>query len=49
MMAEIILCKMLHTLTSSAFWTPEVEENPDNVVLNSRQGVAAEYLAGKAG
>ena len=29
--------------------TPEVEEFPDNVVLDSRQGVAVEYLVGKAG
>ena len=28
---------------------PEVEEYPDNVVLDSRQGVAVEYLVGKAG
>ena len=28
---------------------PEVEEYPDNVVLDSRQGVAIEYLVGKAG
>ena len=28
---------------------PEVEEYPDNVVLDSRQGVADEYLVGKAG
>ncbi len=27
---------------------PEVEEYPDNVVLDSRQGVAIEYLVGKA-
>ena len=28
---------------------PEVEEYPENVVLDSRQGVAIEYLVGKAG
>ena len=28
---------------------PEVEEYPDNVVLDSRQGVAVKYLVGKAG
>ncbi len=28
---------------------PKVEEYPDNVVLNSRQRVAIEYLVGKAG
>ena len=28
---------------------PEVEEYPDNIVLDSRQGVAVEYLVGKAG
>ena len=28
---------------------PEVEEYPNNVVLDSRQGVAVEYLVGKAG
>lgn len=28
---------------------PQVEEYPDNVVLDSRQGVAIEYLVGKAG
>ena len=27
---------------------PEVEEYPENVVLDSRQGVAIEYLIGKA-
>ena len=28
---------------------PEVEEYPENVVLDSRQGVAIEYLVGKVG
>jgi len=28
---------------------PEVEEYPDNVVLDSHQGVAIEYLVGKVG
>ncbi len=28
---------------------PEVEEYPDNVVLDSRPGVAVDFLVGKSG
>lgn len=36
----------------SAMWASpmrKLEEYPENVVLDSRQGVAIEYLVGKAG
>ena len=40
---------MIHYNFIGVLDMPEVKEYPDNVVLDSRQGVAVEYLVGKAG
>lgn len=41
-------CITIHYNFIGVLDLPEVEEYPDNVVLDSRQGVAIEYLVGEA-